>query len=98
MPRRQPGVSGQHWRYLNRHPTIAEIECGVSVTAYVVKIYGERHAPVMDSLDAALEEAWKRGGCAREVRSWQVAWCRHLPKRRNLQTQNYQPSSCARHQ
>lgn len=68
MPRRQHGVSKPRprWQPPDREPTLAEIEEAVLYIAYVVETYGERYAPVMDSLVAALEEARKRGGSPTE--------------------------------
>ena len=44
----------------NREPTIAEIERGVVFMAYVVETYGERFAPILDSLIVDLEGAKRR--------------------------------------
>jgi len=63
MPRQQPGASR---RYLNREPTIAEIEREVLHMAYIVETYGEQYAPILDSLVVALEEARRRGGSPTE--------------------------------
>ena len=41
----------------NREPTISEIERGVVFMAYVVETYGERFAPILDSLIVDLEGA-----------------------------------------
>ncbi len=66
MPRQQPGAPRRQRRDPDREPTLAEIEEAVLYIAYVVETYGERYAPVMDSLVAALEEARKRGGSPTE--------------------------------
>ena len=41
----------------NSEPTISEIERGVVYMAYVVETYGERYAPILDSLIHHLEVA-----------------------------------------
>ena len=66
MPRRQPGASQGHRRDLNRDPTLAEIERGVLFMAYVVETYGERYAPVLDSLIVDWEAARRQGGSTTE--------------------------------
>jgi hypothetical protein len=44
----------------NPEPTTAEIERGVVHMAYVVDRYGERYAPILDSLIGHLEAARRR--------------------------------------
>lgn len=66
MPRQQPSAERWKKRFQNRDPTIAEIERAVLFMAYVVETYGERYAPVLDSLIVDLEEARKRGGSPTE--------------------------------
>jgi hypothetical protein len=66
MPRQRPSAGRWKPRDPNREPTLAEIERGVLFMAYVVETYGERYAPVLDSLIVDLEAARRRGGSPTE--------------------------------